>query len=261
MLGETAQVVFDEVERVMVASAAARAEIEDSLRLAAEAISSVEDSLAEVQVSVEAVSTACASPGSGVDPLPALQGLPPALNHIGQTIAAIDFSQVLVPHAAALASTREQIAASGAETAAEIEQARNEVENCIGAAGTAAEAAVGVMKEVRGAVIAWTGERRALVEGAVAAIDAKLEEWTSAFREQASEVQDLVDEALLTRAANAIEARGGQLTEVVDALRESGIAGIGEIRDRLRTITDQLRAILDLIEPVRPVLETAASIA
>lgn len=257
---------LEPVRRALIESEDARREASRVLDALSEALLSIENAASECSAQVTAL--ALSRPEQADVAQPSDSAMRTALSPLREAVAEIEQAFEIYPLQLGLATAAdlsrsiaelvEQSAAAMSDDLQAFRDALDErVEDIEDRAADVTESVDALLESIP----EWVAERTGEVTDALDQVSQNMEECGEEFQELVVEARAAFESGYLEEGVAAIHDAGGEMIETVDRLRDLGEKSISDTRDRVRGITDAMSAIVDLIEPAKPVLDTASAVA
>jgi ABC-type transporter Mla subunit MlaD len=205
--------------------------------------------------------------GASVEPSQADDGPLAAIVNLEATFANLELALATANPPSALAALDQGIAQvtelvdqAAADIADDLDEITESVSDAVGTFEERCHNAADQVDAIGDDVREWMDTRKQEIEDTTEEITSLLDDYETAADTVTGELIETVTTAYLTDVLAKVDDVGTELVDVVGGLGQQGHEGIGRITESLHDLTQQLGAIVDVIEPVKPVLDTASAI-
>lgn len=170
-------------------------------------------------------------------------------------------ADALVEQRASLISAREHVDSLGTDLVARIAGTREATDAVLDELENLAEGSALRIATVDEAIGTWVEQVQQSMSATTSSISDRLAGVTDEVDVASEQLREGLTESFLQSASDQIGGEVQRLHSAVDGLGQQAMERVAELRNGVGTVTEQLQAILDLIEPVKPILDQAAAVA
>ncbi len=167
----------------------------------------------------------------------------------------------LVEQRASLSSAREYVDKVGTDLVERIAEMRGAADTVLDELEDLSKGSAQRIATVDEAIGAWVEQVQESMSAMTSNIAERLAGVTDEVESASEQLREGLTESFLQSASDLIGGEAQRLHGAVDGLGQQAVERVAELRNGVGAVTEQLQAILDLIEPVKPILDQAAAVA
>jgi DNA anti-recombination protein RmuC len=170
-------------------------------------------------------------------------------------------ADAFVEQRASLSSAREHVDKVGTDLVARIAEMRDATDAVLDELENLAKGSAQRIATVDEAIGTWVEQVQQSMSAMTSNVSDRLAGVTDEVDSASEQLREGLMESFLQSASDQIGGEAQRLHGAVDGLGQQAVERVGELRNGVGAVTEQLQAILDLIEPVKPILDQAAAVA
>lgn len=170
-------------------------------------------------------------------------------------------ADALVEQRASLSSAREHVDKVGTDFVARIAEMRVATDDGLDELENLAKGSAQRIATVDQSIGTWVEQVQQSMSAMTSNIGDRLAGVTDDLDGASEQLREGLTESFLQSASDQIGGEAQRLHGALDGLGQQAAERVGELRNGVGAVTEQLQAIVDLIEPAKPILDQAASVA